>query len=274
MKQRIILIASVLCGLLAAFLTRQYLNAKDRDVEMQRQQLANQYKTISVIVLKHALPAGAVLVTDDLGTVKAVESAVRGHAVDERDYHMLLGRKLVRSLAEKTPIYWSDIEGGDPLNHGLSDEISERMRAISVNVSGTAAVSGMVRPGDHVDVIGTFTLPSPTHPNELEIITQTIMQNVLVLATGRDTNKSQLFGAERERGGSGGYNSATLLVSPREAEMLVFAEQTRGHLVFTLRNPNDTYREMELPRVDFTQIQSEIDKLNQIRQGMMRAPLP
>lgn len=271
MKQRLILVAAVVCGLVAALLTRQYLNAKDRDVENRKRQLENRYQTISCIAVNRSLPAGTVLAAEDLGAIKVVESAVRGHVVEERDYRMLIKRKLIRSLEASSPVYWSDIEGGDPLNRGLADEITERMRAISIDVGGTAAVSGMVRPGDHVDVLGTFTLPSPSKANELEMITQTIMQNVLVLATGRETAKSQLFMPDRDRGG-GSYGAITVLVSPREAEMLVFAQQARGRLVLTLRNPNDTYREMELPRVDYAKIQEEIDKLNQLRQELMRAP--
>ena len=269
MKQRVILIASVVCGLIAALLTRQYLNAKDREVEGRKQQLERQFRTVSVTCVNRSLPAGTALQSSDIGFLPVVERSVRGHVVDEKDYRMVLQRKLIRSLEANSPVYWSDIEGGDPLNHGLADEITDRMRAISITVGGPAAVSGMVKPGDHVDVIGTFTLPSPTKATELEMVTQTIMQNVLVLATGRETAKTQFLGSDRDRG-SGGYNTVTVLVTPREVEMLVFAEQTRGRLVLALRNPNDVYREMDLPRVDFTKIQEEIDKLNQLRQEFMR----
>ena len=56
-------------------------------------------------------------------------------------------------------------------------------------------------------------------------------------------------------------------MTPREAEMLVFAEQIKGRLTLALRNRNDTYYEKELPRVDFDKIQSEIEKLNNQRQA-------
>lgn len=269
MKQRVILIASVICGLIAALLTRQYLNARDREVDLRKRQLEDRYRTISVIGVNHAIPAGTVLAASDLCAMRVVEGAVRGHVVDESQYIHVLRRKLLRSLEAGAPIYWSDIDGGDPLNHGLADEITDRMRAISISVGGPSAVSGMVKPGDHVDVIGTFTLPSPTKPNELEMVTQTIMQNVLILATGRETAKTQLQTPDRG-GGGGGYSTVTVLVTPREVEMLVFAEQTRGRLVLALRNPNDVDREMDLPRVDFAKIQEEIDKLNALRQSFMR----
>ena len=59
----------------------------------------------------------------------------------------------------------------------------------------------------------------------------------------------------------------TLEVTPREAEMLVFAEQIKGRISLALRNRNDTYYEKELPQVDFAKIREEIELLNQKRQG-------
>ena len=62
-----------------------------------------------------------------------------------------------------------------------------------------------------------------------------------------------------------GYSTVTLSVTPREAEMLAFAEQIRGRLVLTLRNRNDMETEEELPTVNFTTIRKEIEDLNRER---------
>jgi pilus assembly protein CpaB len=263
MKQRIVLIVSVAIGLIAAALTGQYLKAKDKEVADKLQQMVGRYAKIGVVVVNHNTPSGQILTTADIGLVSMIESAVRGHVIKEDEYRMILGRRLVRALEKESPIYWSDIEGGDPLNHGLAADIKSGMRAISIGVGGTAAVSGMVNPNDHVDVLGTFTFPSSKKPSEMEMVTMTILQDVLILATGRETAKSRLLsGAEQ----SGSYGSITIEVTPREAEMLVFAEQARGRLVLTLRNPADGKYETDLPRVDFEKIQEEIKDLNNVRQ--------
>jgi pilus assembly protein CpaB len=265
MKQRVILIASVVIGLVAALLTRQYLNAKDREVERKLQELTRGYTKILVLVVQRDLPAGSVLGREDIGALPMIESAVRGHVIkaDEVNVNMVLNRRLIRPLQKGSPVSWSDIEGGDPVSRGLSDDVQKRMRAISIGVGGTAAVSGMVRPSDHVDVIGTFTFPSASKPGEMEMVTLTIMQDVLVLATGQETAKTLFASGNR---GAGGYSAVTLEVTPREAEMLVFAEQARGRLVLTLRNRADVYYEKDLPRVDFARIQEEISTLNAFRQ--------
>lgn len=264
MKQRlVILIASVVLGLVGAFLTGQYLNAKDREVAQRLQQLTQNYRKVPVIVAKRNLPVGTELTAEDVGVMDLVENALRGHVVKEEDARMLLHRRLIGSVEKQAPIFWSDIEGGDRLNRGLASDIKSGMRAISIGVGGTAAVTGMIKPNDHIDVLGTFTFPSETRPNETEMVTLTIMQDVLVLATGQETAKSTINSPDRA---GSSYSSVTIEVTPREAEVLVFAEQARGRLVLTLRNPDDIYYEKELPRIDFAKIQSELLALNTNRQ--------
>jgi len=267
MKQRVILIASVVIGLIAAVLTGQYLNAKDREYQEKLQQLAGRFSTIPVIAVNQNLPSGTVLDFSDLAVVDVVENAVRGRAVEFKDRDVLLGRKLSRPLTKGCIINWSDLEGGDPFNIGLAAGIKNHQRAISISVGGAAAVSGMVKPNDHVDVLGTFSFPTPNKPAEMEMVTLTLMQDVLILATGRETSKTPNNALEHSSGG--GYSTVTVEVTPREAEMLVFAEQARGRLVLTLRNPADIEYEKDLPRVDFTKIQEEIATLNRYRQEML-----
>jgi pilus assembly protein CpaB len=267
MKQKVILIASVLIGLFAAFLTRSYLTAKDNEVARRLAEFDRKHKKIAVIVVKRDLPSGTVLTKDDLGWLELFESAVRDHAVRAEDSLLLINRKTVRALETGAPVFWTDIEGGDPASRGLASDIKPRMRAISVNVSGAASVSGMVKPNDHVDVLGTFSFPSKTVPGEMELVTLTMLQDVLVLATGRETAKSRFFSDARMSAAS--YNTVTLEVTPREAEMLVFAEQIKGRIALALRNPDDVYFEKTLPRVDFQMIQSEIESLNTFRQQQL-----
>ena len=264
MKQKVILIVSVLIGLFAAFLTRAYLTAKDNEVAQKKLELEGRHKKISVLVAKEAMPSGTVLTTENMGSLGMPENIIGDHAIPADDYLLIRNRKIIREKKSGSPIFWTDIEGGDPGSRGLASDIKTRMRAISINVSGAAAVSGMVKPNDHVDVLGTFSFPSQTAPGEMELVTLTMLQDVLVLATGRETGKSRLYSDSRSSSGS--YNTVTLEVTPREAEMLVFAEQIKGRIALALRNPDDVYFEKTLPRVDFKMIQSEIENLNTFRQ--------
>ena len=81
-----------------------------------------------------------------------------------------------------------------------------------------------------------------------------------------------------ERGGrvsdyvarAGGYTTVTLEVTPRETELLVFAQQLQGRLTLSLRNPSDVSFEKDLPSVDFNRLEESLPDLNQYRQRNIR----
>ena len=269
MKQKLVLIASVVIGLFAALLTRSYLNAKDREIEKMKSDFNRKNQTIAVCATLKALPSGTILTRADIGVMDVIEKQVKGRVIKEESFTVLIGRKLTRAMEKEQLFGWQDVEGGDPFSRGLSGDLRPRWRAISVNVAGAASVSGMVNPNDHVDVLGTFSFPSKTVPGEMELVTFTVLQNVLILATGKETAKSRVLG---ERSANGNYNTVTLEVTPREAEMLVFTEQIKGRISLALRNPEDVYYETTLPRVNFEKIQATIEQLNEIRQQTITSP--
>ena len=263
MKRHIVLIIALVAGLAAAVLTRFFIASKEAEMRDREQKLANRYGTITVLAYIRDTPTGTVLSAADVGKKVVPKVGLRGQAVLLENFQDVIGRRTLVANDAKEVLFWSDIEGGDPSAKGLSADIKNQMRAMSINVSGAAAVSGMVRPNDHVDVIGTFDFPNDEGQLKRgDPVTCTILQNVLVLATGRETAKSH----PANLGMAQGYSTVTLEVTPREAEMLAFAEQIRGRLILTLRSANDTSSERELPNVDFAKIRSEIEELNQKRQ--------
>ena len=266
MKRKIVLAASLISGVVAAVLARFYIAAKDAEVRAMKDAIASRYGEIRVVVFNRDLPAGTVLEQGDIGSLKVPALGLRGQAVPEDEWRTVLGRKLLLGHKKKEVLFWADVEGGNPAETGLSADVKKTMRAMSINCSGASSVSSMVKPNDHVDVIGTFDLGGSRGPGSKEqnLVTCTILQNVLVLATGQRTAKSRPGDAPS----SFGYATVTLEVTPREAEMLAFAEQIKGRLTLTLRNRSDVSYEKELPKVDFEMIRGEIEDLNARRQQM------
>ena len=263
MKRKIVLVVSLAFGLIAAVLTRLYVSAKEGEVQAQKDALLRRYGTMDVLVFAKELPGGTVLAAEDLVVRRAPALGLRGQALTRDNLQDAVGRRILLGHAAGDVLFWSDIEGGDPSVKGLAADIKPKMRAVSINCSGAASVSGMVRPNDHVDVIGTFVFPGEDGKiRNGDIETRTILQNVLVLATGQTTAKAQRDSDYLERG----YATVTLEVSPREAEMLVFAEQMKGRLVLALRSRNDTSYERELPKIDFEKVKAELESLNAERQ--------
>jgi len=263
-NSKIVLAIAIIAGILAAVLTRTYLTTKDTEYQRLRSEFDKRHGTIDVLCFGKDMPSGTVIQKAELFERTVPASGVRGQALTRANIPDIVGRKLVTSRNAKEVLFWSDIEGGNPLRGGLADDIHRKMRAVSINASGAAAVSGMVKPNDHVDVIGTFTFPKKGPDGKMmqDLVTCTILQNVLVLATGKETAKS----APALSFGGSSYSTVTLEVTPREAEMLVFAEQIKGRLSLTLRNRNDTSYEEQLPQVDFEKIRGEIEELNRKRQ--------
>ena len=264
MKRKIVLFASLAAGVIAALLTRLYLNACADEVRAQKAAIERKYGVLEVLCFNRDVPGGTELVKGDIGLITVPKLAMRGQALTMENYSDVLGRKTLIGHRKGDVVFWSDIEGGDPQANGLAGDVKRLMRAVSINCSGAAAVSGMVKPNDHVDVIGTFNFDANDRKDP---VTCTILQNVLVLATGKDTAKS----VRRALGGVQGYSQVTLEVTPREAEMLVFAEQIKGRLTLALRNRNDTSYEKELPQVDYKKIREEIGELNLKRQQRLGA---
>ena len=260
MKRKIVLVVSLAAGLLAAILTRLSFSGKEAEVKALKDSINRRYGTMEVLCFSRESPSGSELAKSDLGLKTVPALGMRGQALTAENVADVVGRKVLIGHKRGDVVFWSDIEGGDPSATGLSADIKRQMRAVSINCTGAASVSSMVRPNDHVDVIGTFDFEGAA--GRRNFVTCTILQNVLVLATGSETAKQRL----RSQGLNRAYSTVTLEVTPREAEMLAFAEQIKGRLVLTLRNRNDTSYEKELPKVDFEKIRGEIEELNLKRQ--------
>lgn len=257
MKNKLTIFVALLFGVLAFWMSNRYL-------QNERDQLYKGAIKISVIVAKKDLPALSELRTEDLATKQVYKSAVGDNVFLPEDVNRLLGKKLKYSLKRGEPVWWThvDLPQGKEQD-GLAPVIEKRKRALSIAISGASAVSGLVKPNDHVDILGTFSFPSKTEEGMMESVTLTLMQNVTVLATG-----DQLARQTTETGSTqqAGYSMMTFEVSPREAELLVFAQQTRGQLYLSLRNPDDIYYEATLPSVNFEYLESILSELNAKRQ--------
>lgn len=262
MKRQIVLIASLVAGLIAALLTSTYISSKNAELKEKEAAMRRKYGEMIAVCFVSDKTKGSVINPEDLTTCKTFRRGNEGAVYAKEELTSLYGRRLVMSVKAKVPIRKTDIEGYQR-DDGLATAIKQGYRAMSINVNGSASVSGMVRAGDEVDVIGTFTFPSDEGKNKRgDLATLTILQKITVLAIGDETAKMRVrnLGAQ-----SSGYTTVTLLVTPREAEMLAVAEQTKGRLTLTLRNKNDIFTETELPVVEFEKIREQIVELNRER---------
>ncbi len=267
MKQRMVLIISVVIGLLAFVMTQSYFRAKLAALEHERALMNSNEKRVEVLAAGRDLPAGTVLIKKDLLSKGILSRDVSKDNILVEDVDKFIGKKIKISVERAKPLMWSYVDVPARPGSGLAPMITSGRRALSISISGAAGVSGLVQPNDRVDVMGSFTFPSRKDPEKTEWVTLTLLQDVSVLALGQTLGKTEPGDRTRP---SSGYSTVTLDVTPREAELLVFAENMKGHLTLSLRNPEDVSYEKNLPEINFSMLEEELPSLNTYRQQIIR----
>jgi pilus assembly protein CpaB len=103
-----------------------------------------------------------------------------------------------------------------------------------VAVDEVNSVSGMLAPGDRIDLLFS-TRPPRTDGRAATEVTAPLMQDLLILATGQLTERQRVQG-QTDRNGA--FTSITVAVTPDQAQRLVLAQRS-GRLTALLRNPTD-----------------------------------
>lgn len=269
MKQKIILLVALLAGLAAFILSKQNYEGFKADYQKQ-------FNTVTVIAAARDLVPGTKLTLSDIGKKSVFAKAVTGRVFKEDEFTELVGKKVLFMIRKDTPLNWNDVDMPYRGLSGLSGMIVSGERAIAFAVDAVSAVSGHVKPNDHVDIIGTFNFPGqgkgPSSSGPAETVTLTILQDVTILATGKNTGRRGVEMEMTERFGGEQYNAVTVAVTPREAEMLIFAS-SKGKLALALRNREDVSVEKQLGNVDFQQLEKNFNALNAERQQRQHPPL-
>jgi pilus assembly protein CpaB len=131
------------------------------------------------------------------------------------------GRVLVANLRTNEPILEYKLAPREVTMGGVAAVTRPEKRAMAVKVDDVIGVAGFINPGNHVDVLVTIDNSPP--------VTKTVLQNVLVLATGPDLDRK----GKEEKPSS--VKVITLEVTPEEGEKLALAA-TEGKVVLALRN--------------------------------------
>jgi pilus assembly protein CpaB len=97
------------------------------------------------------------------------------------------------------------------------------------------SVSGMLRPGDRIDLLFTARDTLSAEQGGVGDLTRPLLQDVRILATG-----SQLDSTQPRGPGASSFGTITVEVSPDQAQQLVLA-QRGGRLTALLRGPDDRH---------------------------------
>lgn len=240
------LLIGIASAVLAIVLLQLYL-------AMFRHSVYSELETVDVLVARVDIKPGTILTKDMLTSTPQPKRYLSHNTIQQKDEDVVLGHRVVMQVEKGEPLQWIMLGAGKGL--GFTSLIKANERAISIAVDNQTSVSGLIRPGDHVDILGTFSFPVSSGATKLATIT--LLQNVTVLATGG------IWGRGLQESEPYNYNSLTLSVSPEEAELLTFASE-RARLNFVLRNADNIQAEDDMPVIGWEDI-LKIGNLKQIQ---------
>lgn len=150
---------------------------------------------------------------------------------------LVIGKVLMRAVPADEPIT-SDALAREGSGVHVASALRPGMRAVSVALTDSMGLEGLLYPGSVVDVIASMSLRADAEAQP-QPVSMTLLQGVFVLAVGELTVVSE---PASDEGGTviGGRRrpSVTLLVDSRQAEVLKLAMQ-EGSVSLVLRNPTD-----------------------------------
>jgi len=196
---------------------------------------------VDVYVPARNLQAGSIIVPEMLATSKLGNAAVTAEMVRAGDAgrETLVGSVVRHPLPKGLPIARSaTVQPGE--RGFLAAVLPKGKRAISIPVGEITGVSGLLMPGDRVDLILTYSISGELIESGRDIrASETIMANLRILALDQRLN-----GPQPPQPGEPATppppvaRTATLEATPQQAEMITLAT-TLGDLSLVLNSVRD-----------------------------------
>lgn len=225
----LILGGGLLFAVLAAVLVQMMLGGN------KKQQAAQAAKTVQILVASKDIKMGDVFGTTNVKWQTWPEATVLPTAIRREGE-----AKAEEALKGKSR---RDVQSGEPLSKAMlvddtgtsfiAAALDPGKRAVSIRVTAQSGLSGLVGPGDRVDVLltGDVRLPSDEKLKEssLGVVnrleSQTLIENVRVLAVDQATTRPSDPKVVK---------TVTVEVTPKDAERLVLGSKM-GELTLSLR---------------------------------------
>jgi pilus assembly protein CpaB len=204
-------------------------------VDRVKQSEAARFALTPLVVAARALPSGTVLEAGALAVRNMPRAFVPADAVPEDRSSALIGRVL------RHPIRAGELLVPALLMPAATSVFSEQVepgrRAVTVPVDEVSAFDGLLSPGDHVDLM--YAHQPLQSRGVFGPSVRVLLEKVPVLATGRATRRTLVHAPDgRSQEVDSTFSTATLSVSPAEAQIITLAQRT-GEIVATLRHPRD-----------------------------------
>jgi pilus assembly protein CpaB len=217
-KTWIVLAVALSIGLLAALVARSWLANRMADLEYKarggRQDL---------VVAKQLMKRGDRLESDKVAVRKVPLEFAHASGIRPDDFPRVENRVLGQEVQPGETILSSMLEPKKPPS--FSAQVASGRRAITVPVDEINSISGMLEPGDLIDLLVSLDQQGKKR-------TVPLMHSVVVMATGQRSLSDPKNGERRV------YSTVTLDADPQQAQYLIVAREI-GRITALLRNPED-----------------------------------
>lgn len=226
---------AVLAGILASWTARQHIKGRVELLESRAR-----VTEVERIVAATDLSVGTMINSHHLAIRRFPASMVSSDSMAPSRFLELEGLLLRSTLAAGDMVLPVHVEHQS--EDAFSTTLMSGRRAITMPVDAINSVSGLLQPGDLIDLYVSFEY-------QRRRITAPLLQGVLVLATGMTTQASLAADVSDPTRFEQGYSTVTLDVAPEDAVKLVAARQG-GTITAILRNPGDPVSSSKASRGD------------------------
>lgn len=274
MRNRAAVVLSVVLGLLAVLMMVVYQNRRESAL-LQIAEMKD------VLVATQDILQNTIIDERLVQQIQVPAKYLQPRAV--ADTREVFGRIVTVPVPRGAQILGTFLE--DVGSEALAYEVPRSQRAVTIAVNDITGVAGLVRPGNFVDIIGTFEYGKPAGYQQGRLAftdekteTLTLMQNVQVVAVEKEHQREQPPARQGQAGltiaqqaqleanqkaaartAAQDVRNVTVLVSPQQVQELVLA-QNLGSLTLALRSNLDTGQVMDLGRLDAL--------------GLLKVPIP
>lgn len=193
-----------------------------------------------VVVAVHDLPIGTRIDSQTMA-VRAIPSEYVGDdAIRPNEFGAITGAVLIKGLGKGKMLTREVIDLDIPKDFAAT--VREGFRAVTIQVDEINSISGMIRPGNRVDLYSRMAEASDAQADASGgTMVIPVLENVLVLATGKSglrPNEDEFNRLDTDDR-SQSYTTLTLEVSPRDVALLSLADNS-GTIIAALKNVKDS----------------------------------
>ena len=234
----IILGVAVLAAVGAGYVARNMLVPPPAEVIVEQAPSEPAIELTDVLVLTQDVPMGSVVgeaLTWQAWPATTIAEGFIQKSTDENALEELKG------AIARVPLY-----SGEPLRRSkligegqsfMSSILPSGKRAVATQIAADTSAGGFILPNDYVDVIMTRRSTDPAQGEGF--ITETILKNIRVLAIDQAIQQDEEGRAVRVG------DTATLELTPEQAEIITVAQQMADRLTLALRPVADAQDPVE-----------------------------